>query len=84
MKLRYCMECGAPLASRDATEYVCENGHEYWNEPHGSVCVAVLRDGQVLLARRGIEPLKSDRQMMVSAGVGWLAGLASGRGCGRG
>ena len=43
---------------RDATEYVCANGHEYWNEPHGSVCVAVLRDGQVLLARRGVEPRK--------------------------
>jgi ADP-ribose pyrophosphatase YjhB (NUDIX family) len=58
VKLRYCMECGSPLAPRDATEYVCANGHEYWNEPHGSVCVAVLRDGQVLLARRGIEPRK--------------------------
>ena len=58
MKLRYCTECAAPLTQRDATEYVCANGHEYWNEPHASVCVAVLRDGQVLLARRGIEPRK--------------------------
>ena len=58
VKLRYCTECAAPLAQRDATEYVCANGHEYWNEPHASVCVAVLRDGQVLLARRGIEPRK--------------------------
>ena len=56
MKLRYCMECASPLTQRDTTEYVCANGHEYWNEPHASVCVAVLRDGQVLLARRGIEP----------------------------
>ena len=38
VKLRYCTECGAPLEQRDATEYVCTNGHEYWNEPHGSVC----------------------------------------------
>ncbi len=52
MKFRYCTECASPLTQRDATEYVCGNGHEYWNEPHGSVCVAVLRDGQVLLARR--------------------------------
>ena len=58
MKLRYCTECASPLTQRDATEYVCANGHEYWNEPHGSVCVAVLRDGQVLLARRGVEPRK--------------------------
>jgi 8-oxo-dGTP diphosphatase len=58
MKLRYCTECAAPLTQRDATEYVCANGHEYWNEPHASVCVAVLRDGHVLLARRGNEPRK--------------------------
>ena len=58
MKFRYCTECASPLTQRDATEYVCGNGHEYWNEPHGSVCVAVLRDGQVLLARRGVEPRK--------------------------
>lgn len=58
MELRYCIECAAPLEQRDATEYVCREGHEYWNEPHASVCVAVLRDGQVLLARRGIEPRK--------------------------
>jgi ADP-ribose pyrophosphatase YjhB (NUDIX family) len=58
MKLRYCTECAAPLTQRDATEYVCTEGHEYWNEPHASVCVAVLRDGQVLLAQRGIEPRK--------------------------
>ena len=58
MKFRYCTECGAPLQQRDATEYVCANGHEYWNEPHASACVAVLRNGHVLLARRGIEPRK--------------------------
>jgi ADP-ribose pyrophosphatase YjhB (NUDIX family) len=58
VKFRFCTECASPLTQRDATEYVCGNGHEYWNEPHGSVCVAVLRDGQVLLARRGIEPRK--------------------------
>ena len=58
MKFRYCTECASPLTQRDATEYVCANGHEYWNEPHASVCVAVLRDGQVLLARRAIEPRK--------------------------
>ena len=58
MKLRYCMECAAPLTQRDATEYVCANGHEYWNEPHASASVAVLRGNEVLVARRGIEPRK--------------------------
>jgi 8-oxo-dGTP diphosphatase len=56
MKLHYCTECAAPLEQRDATQYVCANGHEYWNEPHASACVAVLRDGEVLLARRAVEP----------------------------
>jgi NADH pyrophosphatase NudC (nudix superfamily) len=51
-KFRYCTECASPLTRRDATEYVCENGHEYWNELHGSVCVAVLPNGSVLLAAR--------------------------------
>ena len=58
MELRYCTACAAPLEQRDATEYVCANGHEYWNEPHASACVAVLRDGEVLLARRAVEPRK--------------------------
>jgi ADP-ribose pyrophosphatase YjhB (NUDIX family) len=58
VKFRYCTECGAPLQQRDATEYVCANGHEYWNEPHAAASVALLRDGQVLLARRGAEPRK--------------------------
>jgi 8-oxo-dGTP diphosphatase len=58
MKLRYCTECAAPLQQRDSTEYVCAKGHEYWNEPHASACVAVLRDDEVLLARRRIEPRK--------------------------
>ena len=58
MKFRYCTECAAPLDRRDATEYVCANGHEYWNEPHASVCVALLRGDEVLLARRAREPRK--------------------------
>ena len=62
MKLRYCMECGAPLAPRDATEYVCANGHEYWNEPHGSVCVAVLRDAPVLLLDEATSALDSESE----------------------
>jgi len=58
MELRYCTACAAPLQQRDATEYVCANGHEYWNEPHASASVAVLRGGEVLLARRAVEPRK--------------------------
>jgi ADP-ribose pyrophosphatase YjhB (NUDIX family) len=58
VRFRYCTECAAPLEQRDATEYVCANGHEYWNEPHASTTVAVLRGGEVLLARREREPRK--------------------------
>lgn len=56
MELNYCMTCASPLRQQDATEYVCGNGHRYWNEPHASACAIILRDGEVLLVRRGIEP----------------------------
>lgn len=56
MELNYCTACAAPLHRRDATEYVCDNGHHYWNEPRASACVVVLGDGGVLVVERGIEP----------------------------
>jgi ADP-ribose pyrophosphatase YjhB (NUDIX family) len=58
VRLNYCMECAAPLHRRDATEYVCANGHPYWNEPHASACVVLLDGDRVLVARRGAEPRK--------------------------
>ena len=57
MKLNYCIECAAPLRGQNSTDYLCDNGHPYWNEPHASACVVILNDeGKLLLARRGIEP----------------------------
>jgi 8-oxo-dGTP pyrophosphatase MutT (NUDIX family) len=45
------------LRRQDSTDYVCDNGHHYSNEPHASTCVVILNDdGKLLLARRGIEP----------------------------
>jgi ADP-ribose pyrophosphatase YjhB (NUDIX family) len=58
MELNYCTACAAPLHKKDATEYVCDNGHPYWNEPRASASAVLLRNGQVLVAKRGIEPRK--------------------------
>lgn len=58
MELNYCTECAAPLTRKNTTEYVCDNGHPYWNEPHASACVIVVANGRVLVAKRGIEPRK--------------------------
>jgi ADP-ribose pyrophosphatase YjhB (NUDIX family) len=58
MELNYCTACAAPLTKKDATEYVCDNGHPYWNEPRASASVVLLQNGQVLVAKRGIEPRK--------------------------
>jgi ADP-ribose pyrophosphatase YjhB (NUDIX family) len=57
MKLNYCTECAAPLHRQNSTDYLCDNGHPYWNEPHASTCVVILNDeGKLLLAKRGREP----------------------------
>lgn len=57
MKLNFCTACAAPLTSQDSTEYVCTNGHQYWNEPHASTCVIIPDDsGRLLLAKRAVEP----------------------------
>jgi 8-oxo-dGTP diphosphatase len=58
VELNYCIECGAELVRRDDTDYVCRNGHPYWNEPRASACVVLLRGDRVLVAERGIEPRK--------------------------
>lgn len=58
MKYNFCMECQAPLTATDGTEYVCTNGHYFWNNPKAAVAVAFLRDGKILYSKRGIEPNK--------------------------
>lgn len=58
MELNYCIECAARLTRQNDTEYVCGNGHPYWNEPRASTCVVFLDGNQVLLAKRGVEPRK--------------------------
>jgi 8-oxo-dGTP diphosphatase len=58
VELNYCIECAAELTRKDETEYVCANGHPYWNEPRASTCVVFLDGDRVLVARRGTEPRK--------------------------
>lgn len=56
--LNFCITCAAPLTARDDTEYVCDNGHPYWNEPRASTCVVLLDGDRVLVAERAVEPRK--------------------------
>ena len=59
MKLNYCPDCAATLKQQGNTNYICENGHPYYNNPRSTVDVAMVReDGQVLFSKRAREPFK--------------------------
>jgi len=53
MKLNFCPECAAPLTKKTNTEYICANGHPYWNNAKASVALAFVKDGQLLINQRG-------------------------------
>jgi len=60
-ELRYCPQCGAPLALRllpteDRPRLVCDRGHILYVNPKVIVGVIPERRGRILLMRRGIEP----------------------------
>lgn len=56
MKIIYCTECAQPYDKKDPTEYVCPNGHTFWNNPHSGAIVILLKDGLILYTKRGIKP----------------------------
>jgi ADP-ribose pyrophosphatase YjhB (NUDIX family) len=58
MKLIFCPECGAKLVQKDATTYVCANGHPFWNNPRAATAVALVKNGQVLFSKRALPPAK--------------------------
>ena len=59
MEIRFCVECAAPLIKRDATVYVCANGHSYFNNPHAGCSVIFLNDkNEALFSERANEPRK--------------------------
>lgn len=59
MKLNYCPECAAPLKQETPTEYTCQNGHPYYNNPAAAVGIIILRPGnEALFSQRGREPKK--------------------------
>jgi ADP-ribose pyrophosphatase YjhB (NUDIX family) len=54
---RFCPRCGTELASRSAGQRHCEGcGSEYWANSIPAVQGLLVREGKVLLGRRGIEP----------------------------
>lgn len=58
MNINFCLECAAPLKPSTATDYVCSNGHTYYNNPRSGASIVFMRHGKILLAKRGIEPYK--------------------------
>lgn len=58
MILNYCTECGAVLEKKTNTEYVCKNGHPYWNNPRACVAVVIIKNDKILLSKRAMEPNK--------------------------
>jgi mutator protein MutT len=58
MKLIFCSECKADLNKLNDTDYICANGHKAWDNPKAAVTAILTKDGQVLCAKRGVEPSK--------------------------
>lgn len=40
------------------TDYVCVNKHSFWNNPKAAATTIIIKDSEVLVAKRGIEPFK--------------------------
>ena len=59
MKLLYCPECAALLTKLDDTNYRCQNGHTYFNNPHAACSIVFINDkNEVLFSKRAHEPAK--------------------------
>jgi ADP-ribose pyrophosphatase YjhB (NUDIX family) len=58
VKINYCVECAAPLVQQTPTHYICENEHDFWNNPKPAVGVVLIKDNKVLFARRALPPFK--------------------------
>jgi ADP-ribose pyrophosphatase YjhB (NUDIX family) len=58
MNISYCLECAKPLNQQTITQYDCENGHSFWNNPKTAVAVVILKEGKILVSKRGREPAK--------------------------
>lgn len=56
------MECAAPLNRQDETDFICSNGHYFWNNPKGTASVLFVREAgqghEVLIGKRAIDPFK--------------------------
>lgn len=59
MKIVFCVECAEPYTKIDDTQYVCEQGHHFWNNPHAVAAVVLYNEkGEVLFSKRAHEPAK--------------------------
>lgn len=61
MNYNYCPACGqqGTVQQLDTTNYECDScGWHHWNNAKGTVAIAFVKDGQVLVSERAIEPRK--------------------------
>lgn len=59
MILNYCPACSEPLKKLTDTHYICEQGHDYWNNPRATADVAIInQEGLLLVSKRAREPFK--------------------------
>lgn len=60
MNVHFCPNCGSTdIHAQNITNFKCETcGYVIWNNPKTAIAVVFVRDGQVLVSERGIEPNK--------------------------
>ena len=58
MNFNYCPNCGQQTVQKESdTRYTCGScDWVFWNNPAATVSVVFVKDGQLLFAKRGIEP----------------------------
>ncbi len=63
-KFNYCPNCANPI-KEDNDYWKCEKcGSEYWRNSKPCAGVLPIKDGKVLIARRGIEPYKGSYDLI--------------------
>lgn len=56
--MNFCRRCGAKLSQKSEGMFVCENSHTLFVNAAPAASVFFVRDDQVLLSVRGVEPFK--------------------------
>lgn len=58
MKVQYCIECAEPLTQKSKTDYMCSDGHYFWNNSKATAVIALRKGDKILFSKRAYEPRK--------------------------